>query len=90
MIDEKNLMGFLIEENKEIKRDFKKIEQKTQKYKNRNDILCREMVDFELLWSYSQVKTDNFLEEELKTGLHTILSIPINKMHYDKCKKPTL
>lgn len=85
-IDRESLLGFFNQENIEIKREFKRIVEKI--HRKESAFLCRDILDFELLWSYNQEKKDNFLEEEKISGLHTILSVPISKFNYEKTKLP--
>ncbi len=50
--EEKDLMGFLDQENSSIKNDYKNMELKILKHKKDVTFLCKDFLDFELLWEY--------------------------------------
>lgn len=87
MLDEENLLGFLREENEEIKNEFEYLQKRLRRHGQEGEYFCRDILDFELLWKHSASVPNDFLNSQNIFGLHTILSIPLNKSNYEKMKR---
>lgn len=97
-LSRENLLGFLDQESKTIKHEFKSIFTKIKKnFNSEISLTCEEFLDFEILWTYQNIglfgrEATIFSPEndsEIK-GIHSILSTPLNMVSFrTKKTKPT-
>lgn len=98
-LTEKAFMGYLDQENRIIRSEFQTLSQNLKsKGMEQIKFYCKEFLDFEILWYYSNQKEESrnlrlFSKENdnLLMGQHSIISTPIYSVSYKqkKSKNPT-